>query len=197
LVQARALLELPPRVRSFYVKALWTAWRNHDQYSFDVVARPHDLVAILRLAADADRAVELGTATAWTAIALCLARASRRVATYDPVDRQQRALYLDLVPADVRERITFIHALGRSGPVNGEDVDFLFVDGSHERDDTVATFNVWRPAMTEAGRIVFHDYLDPGNPGVTEAIEELQIHGYRWGRLFVWTRNGQQPKMLG
>src|ERR1700760_2636771 len=87
LTQARALVGLPSAVRSFYVRALWTAWRARDQYSFDVVARPHDLAAILRLAGEADRAVELGTATAWTSIALCLARASRRVATYDPVER--------------------------------------------------------------------------------------------------------------
>ncbi|HEY2771764.1 MAG TPA: class I SAM-dependent methyltransferase [Solirubrobacteraceae bacterium] len=195
-IQARALVDLPPAVRSFYVRALWTAWRKRDQYSFDVVARPRDLAALLRLAADRDRAVELGTATAWTAIALCLARASRRVTTYDPVERTQRQLYLDLVPADVSDRITFVHGPGRMGPTGDQSVEFLFVDGSHDREDTIVTFNVWRPAMTDGGRIVFHDYLDPGNPGVTEAIRELQIPGYRWGRLFVWTSNGRQPILV-
>jgi hypothetical protein len=190
--QAHSLRKLPPDVRSFYIRALWTAWRERDQYSFDVVARPHDLAAILRLAADSDRVVELGTATAWTSIALCLARSSRRVATYDPIERPQRQLYLDLAPAEVQNRITFVHAPGRTGPVNDETIEFLFVDGSHEREDTIATFNVWRPAMAEGGRIVFHDYLDPGNPGVTEAIEELQLQGYSSGRLFVWTQDARQ-----
>lgn len=74
LRQTGALLSLPPDVRAFYIKALWRAWREGDQYSFDVVTRPRDLSEILRLADDAELAVELGTATAWTTIALSVAR---------------------------------------------------------------------------------------------------------------------------
>jgi predicted O-methyltransferase YrrM len=188
VTQISALVRLPPDIRSFYVKALWTAWREHDQYSFDVVTRPRDLGEILRLAGDAELAVELGTATAWTTIALSLARRSRRVVTFDPVERSQRELYLGLVPPDVRERITFIERPGRTGLEGDDPVDFLFVDGSHEREDTIITFNVWHDRISPGGRIVFHDYLDPSNPGVTEAVQTLQLRGSRRERMFVWTR---------
>jgi predicted O-methyltransferase YrrM len=97
-------------------------------------------------------------------------------------------VYLDLVPADVRARITFVHAPGRTGPRGNGSVDFLFVDGSHERDDTIITFEVRQDVIAPGGRIVFHDYLDPGNPGVTEAIQHLQLQGDCVGRLFVWTK---------
>lgn len=107
------------------------------------------------------------------------------------MERKQRKLYLDLVPPDVCERITFVQGPGRSGPQSNDLVDFLFIDGSHEREDTILTFKVWHDVISPGGRIVFHDYLDPGNPGVTEAIETLQLDGYRRGRMFVWTRNGQ------
>ena len=185
--QTRALGRLPPPVRTFYVRALWTAWRHQDQYSLDVVARPHDLAALLRLADGAEVVVELGTATAWTALALALAHDTRRVTTYDPVRRPQRELYLELVPSSVRDRIAFVNDVGRSGPRGPVMVDFVFVDGSHEREDTTRTFSVWRDALAPRGTIVFHDYLDPSYPGVTQAIRELGLEGRQCGRLFVWT----------
>jgi predicted O-methyltransferase YrrM len=188
LIQARALLDLPRPVRWFYLRALWTAWRLGDQYSFDVVTRPHDLLDVLRLAGDAASAIELGTATAWTTIALSLTSESRRVTSFDPVARGQREQYLKLIPPEVRRRITFVQGPGRVGPPSADPVDFLFVDGSHEREDTIRTFNAWQAAIAPGGRIVFHDYLDPGYPGVTEAIHELGLEGRRIGRLFVWTQ---------
>jgi hypothetical protein len=188
IAQLWSLAALPAPVRRFYVRALWTAWRTRDQYSFDVVTRPHDLARILRLAGDADAVVELGTATAWTAIALALARGTRRVATYDPVVRAQRERYLGLVPPAVARRITFIADVGRSGPRTADGVAFVFVDGSHEREDTIRTFEVWRAALAPGGRIVFHDYHDPSYPGVTEAIRELGLTGEHVGRMFAWRR---------
>jgi hypothetical protein len=187
--QTRALARLPATVRSFYIRALWLAWRHQDQYSFDVVARPVDLAQVLRLAEGADVVVELGTATAWTAIALALARQSRRVTTYDPVERPQRELYLGLVAAPVRERIAFVSDVGRSGPGDLRAVEFLFLDGSHQREDTILTFRAWHDTIAPRGRIVFHDYLDPSYPGVTEAVRQLGLEGQECGRLFVWTRD--------
>src|ERR1700719_438501 len=114
--QTSALWKLPVEVRRFYLLALWTAWRRHDQYSFDVVTRPRDLIEVLGLAHDADRVVELGTATAWTTIGPALARCSRHVISYAAVDRPQRQMYLQLIPPSVRDRITFVNDIGRSGP---------------------------------------------------------------------------------
>lgn len=154
-----------------------------------MVARPVELAEILRLAEDADVAVELGTATAWTTLALALARGSRRVTTYDPVKRPQRELYLGLVTPSVRERIEFVQDVGRPGPRGIGPVGFLFLDGSHEREDTMLTFRVWRDAIAPGGTIVFHDYMDPIYPGVTEAIRELGLEGQQLGRLFIWRQD--------
>ncbi|MFL5821913.1 MAG: class I SAM-dependent methyltransferase [Solirubrobacteraceae bacterium] len=188
VVQARAWLKLPAAVRRFYLRALWTAWRQKDQYSFDVVTRPYDLVEILRLAGDAEVVVELGTATAWTTIAFALARPGRRVITYDPVVREERRMYLGLIPPAVRERLTFVKDIGRTGPRTDEPIGFLFVDGSHQREDTVLTFQAWSDAIAPGGAIAFHDYLDPHYPGVTEAIRELDLPGEQRARLFIWRR---------
>lgn len=185
----RALAGLPGAVRTFYIRALWTAWREGDQYSLHVVARPVELAEVLRLARGADVAVEIGTGTAWTTVALALSRTSRRVTTYDPVERPQRELYLGLVSASVRERIEFVRDVGSTGPRGIGPVGFLFLDGSHERDDTVLTFRLWRDAIAPGGTIVFHDYLDPSYPGVTQAIRELGLEGQQCGRLFVWRRD--------
>jgi predicted O-methyltransferase YrrM len=186
-VQTMALVRLPTAVRTFYVRALWVAWRTRDQYSFDVVTRPRDLRAILALAQDADHVIELGTATAWTAIALGVERAARTVTTYDPVYREQRERYLRLVPSQVRDRIHFVQAPGRTGPSSDQPVDFVFIDGSHDRSDTIMTFEVWRPSIQPGGRVVFHDYMDSSNPGVTEAVQALAITGAKVERMFVWT----------
>lgn len=186
-VQARALARLPRPVRAFYVRALWTALSRREQYSLDVVTRPDDLRRILELAGQADRVVELGTATGWTTVALALARPTRSVVTYDPVVRPQRELYLQLVAPDVRQRITFVHGPGRGATPTDGSVGFLFVDGSHEREDTMTTFHVWHEAIAPGGRIVFHDYRDPHNPGITEAVEGLGLAGRQEGRMFVWT----------
>jgi hypothetical protein len=117
-----------------------------------------------------------------------LARPSRRVITYDPVVREQRELYLPLVPGSVRDRIAFVTDVGRSGPRGGDPVDFLFVDGSHQREDTVSTFRVWSTAMVPGGVVVFHDYQNPYYPGVTEAIRDLGLQGEHRGGMFVWRR---------
>lgn len=188
MLQTGALLQLPRAVRSFYLTALWTAWRKRDQYSLHVVTRPLDLREILRIAGDATHVVELGTATAWTSIALALAHIPRRVTTVDPVVRREREIYLGLVSADVRRRITFMKGTGRLGPLSDTPVGFVFDDGSHEREDTIASFRAWSPAIAVGGHMAFHDYLDPSYPGVAEAVTELGLEGTRAGRMFVWTK---------
>jgi predicted O-methyltransferase YrrM len=51
---------------------------------------------LLALARDCDPVVELGTGTAWSAIALALDDRTRRVITCDPWVRHEREAYLDL-----------------------------------------------------------------------------------------------------
>jgi Methyltransferase domain len=65
-------------------------------------------------------------------------------------------------------------------------VDMLFVDGSHERDLTVRTFEAWRAALAPGAVVAFHDVDNPDYPGVGEAIAELGLDGAVEGDLFVW-----------
>ena len=183
--QALALPRLPRPVRRFYLRGLRLARRTEDRYTLDVACRPQELAALLHAARGHRRVVELGTATGWTAISLVLADPGRQVTTYDPVRREQRERYLALVPEEARRRITFVQRPGEELR-DERDVDFLFIDSSHEREETVRSFRRWRERLTPEGTVAFHDFGDPAYPGVDEAIRDLGLRGLARGRLFVW-----------
>jgi predicted O-methyltransferase YrrM len=130
------------------------------------------------------RVVELGTATAWTAITFALDDRRRRVVTYDVVEREEAKRYLGLVGPDVRERIELVVAPGRSGPRDQQPVDLLYIDSSHAREPTIAEVQAWRPYLRAGAPILFDDYAHPDYPGVREAIEELGLKGEVLGKLF-------------
>ena len=90
LGQAASLVRLPPPVAWFYVRALGAAYRHGDRWSLDVVTRPRELAAILDVARGRTAAVEIGTGTAWTTIALALADPRRRGLSLDPFVRPHR-----------------------------------------------------------------------------------------------------------
>jgi predicted O-methyltransferase YrrM len=183
--QALALPRLPGPVRRFYLRGLRLARRTGDRYTLDVACRPRELAALLRSAQGHRRVVELGTATGWTAIALALSDPAREVTTYDPVRRDERERYLALVPEDARRRITFVQRPGEDLRDERE-VDLLFVDSSHQREETVRSFRRWRERLSPDATVAFHDFGDPAYPGVDEAIRELGLRGRARGRLFVW-----------
>jgi predicted O-methyltransferase YrrM len=134
------------------------------------------------------RVVELGTATAWTAITLALDDRRRRVVTYDVIEREEAKRFLDLVGPDVRERIELVVAPGCTGPRDQQRFDLLYIDSSHTREDTVAEVQAWRPYLRPGAPILFDDYTHPGYPGVREAIEELGLKGEVRGTLFIHRR---------
>lgn len=179
---------LPPRVARFNWRARRLAWRAGDQFSLVSATRPADLSLLLKLARNRRRVAELGTATGWTAIALALADPQREVITYDPVRRPECERYLGLVDPAVRERIQFVQALGSSGPLDDRAIDLLYIDSSHERDETVSELEAWRPALRSGSLIIFDDYLHPQYPGVREAVEALGLDGDRRGTLYVHER---------
>jgi predicted O-methyltransferase YrrM len=186
-MQAAALAGLPPRVAAFYVRAVLRALNDRDKWSLDVVIRPRELRALIKAARGRRLVVELGTGTGWSAIALAIADPARRVISLDPVSRVERGRYLALVPARVRDRITFYEQRGEDPPPPGVDeVDILFVDGAHDSESTVAGFESWRPRLAQGGVAAFHDYGDPAYPGVQEAVDRLRLDGERRHRLFIW-----------
>jgi predicted O-methyltransferase YrrM len=181
------LLRLPPRVALFYSRARRAAARTGDEWSLHSATGPLSLALILRLARGRRHVVEIGTGTAWTTAALALADRERRVLSFDPKVWPQRERYLRLAGPAVTARIELVAGGGEDGPgERGWRPDMLFVDGSHERDLTIRTFESWRPALAPGAIVAFHDYENPAYPGVTEAIRALGLRGEVAGDVFVW-----------
>jgi len=61
----------------------------------------------------------------------------------------------------------------------------LYVDSSHEREQTIAEVRAWQPHLRSGALVLFDDYTNPEYPGVREAVEELELEGERRGGLFV------------
>lgn len=188
LVDARfagAVALLPPRVAWFQVRARRLARRSGDLFSLTSVTRPRDLRTLLAVARGRRRVVELGTATGWTAISLALADPGRSVLTCDVVERDEPGRYLGLVSDEVRARVEIAIHAGADGPRDGAPVDLLYIDSSHEREQTIAEVRAWRPALPAGSVIVFDDYTHPDFAGVREAVAELGLAGRVRGTLFV------------
>ncbi len=179
------LRALPRRVVWFQWRARQLAWRTDDLFSFMSATRPEDLRVLLRSARGCHRVVELGTATAWTAIALALEDPARRVISYDPFERPEPHRYLALVDAEVRSRIELVTAPGSTGPRSSEPVDLLYIDSSHDREETIAEVHAWQPSLRPGALILFDDYLNSNFSGVRDAIEQLGLDGERLGKLYV------------
>jgi predicted O-methyltransferase YrrM len=184
--QGGALVRLPPRVARFYLRALRTAHALGDRWSLDVATRPRELAEVLRLARGRGLVVEVGTATAWTALAVALAEPQRRVVSFDVEVRAHRERYVRLVPEAVRARVDLRLGPGERPPADVRDVELLFVDGAHDEASNVAVFEAWRPRLAPGALVLFHDFGDPAYPGVAAAVERLGLQGDARGRLFAW-----------
>jgi predicted O-methyltransferase YrrM len=182
-----SLRVLPVRVGRFWWHARRHARRAGDLFSLNSAARPAELAQLLALARGCAVVVELGTGTAWSAIALALEDRTRRVVSYDPCLRPEREAYLDLAGDAVRERIDLRNEPDTAGPrPQDARAQLLFIDSSHERDSVVGAFRAWRSALAPGAIVVFHDYGHPDYPGVRDAVAELDLSGQASGGVFVW-----------
>ncbi len=182
-----SLRVLPPPIARFY----WRAWRaalhDDDRFSIASAARPAELRQLLALARGRRVVVELGTGTAWSAIALALDDRARRIVSYDPSVRVERDAYLTLAGSDARARIELRAEPDSAGPHAGDaPAELLFIDSEHEREPVLAAFAAWRDALAPGAVVVFHDYAHPRYPGVREAVAELELSGEEVGGVFVW-----------
>jgi predicted O-methyltransferase YrrM len=182
-----ALRVLPPRIALFQWRAMRLARRIGDDFSVVSATRPDKLRVLLRAAAGRRHVVELGTGTAWTSISLLLADPARELVSYDPVERTERELYLRLASRSVRDRLRLVKSSGAAGPQGRQTVDLLYIDSSHEREDTIREVEVWRPALSPGAVIVFDDFDHPVYPGVREAVAQLRLAGEQRGSMFVAT----------
>ena len=187
-LQTASLARLPRPVARFWLRALRRARKERDTWSIDVACRPAEMRVLLDALAAAPRVAEIGTAAAWTTCCLALARPGREVHTWDVEAHPERERYLALLgPAD-RARVHLHDRPGGLGPADPPPVDAVFIDSSHELDETVATFRTWQPVVAPGGVIAFHDYDDDAYPGVTQAVRELGLQGEARGHLFVWRK---------
>jgi predicted O-methyltransferase YrrM len=187
-LQAASLAKLPRPVALFWWRALRRAQAERDTWSIDVACRPAELAVLLDVLAGARRVAEIGTAAAWTTSCIALARPDRVVMSWDVEAHPERERYLALLsPAD-RARVQLFDRPGGLGPADPPPVDAVFIDSSHEREETVGTFRTWEPALPAGGVVAFHDWQDDAYPGVTEAVRELGLLGEARGHLFVWRK---------
>jgi predicted O-methyltransferase YrrM len=187
-----AMRVLPPRVGHFFWRAHRQAQRGGDTFSLASAARPAELAELLALARGRRVVVELGTGTAWSAIALALDDGERHVLSYDPCVRPEREAYLALVDTSVRERIELREEPDSAGLHAGDPpVELLFIDSQHERDPATTAFRAWQDALAPGAVVVFHDYGHPDYPGVAEAITDLGLDGRESGGLFIWQMPAQ------
>ena len=172
----------------FWARAMRRAQADHDTWSIDVSCRPAELRVLLGALGDAPRVAEVGTAAAWTTACIALAQPGREVHSWDVEAHPERDRYLALLGAADRARVLLHERPGGLGPADPPPVDAVFIDSSHERAETVATFRTWEPALSPGGVIAFHDYDDADYPGVTEAVRELGLDGEARGHLYVWRK---------
>ena len=187
-LQSWHLARLPLPVAAFWARALRRAQADRDTWSIDVACRPAELRVLLDALGDARRVAEIGTAAAWTTACIVLARPGREVHSWDVEAHPQRDRYLALIGAADRARVHLHDRPGGQGPADPPPVDAVFIDSSHEREETVATFRTWEAALPPGGVVAFHDYDDPDYPGVTEAVRELGLRGEARGHLYVWRK---------
>lgn len=67
-------------------------------------------------------------------------------------------------------KMSSLHAAERFSP---QSLDFIFIDSSHEYEDTVAEIKAWLPKLRSGGLLCGHDYGHPDYPGVEQAVSEL------------------------
>lgn len=53
-------------------------------------------------------------------------------------------------------------------------ISFLYIDAGHNYEEVKKDIQAWVPKMNEDGIVAFHDYGDPGFPGVQNAVLEWQ-----------------------
>jgi predicted O-methyltransferase YrrM len=181
------LLRLPPRVAVFYSRSRRTAARTGDDWSLVSATPPGSLALLLRLARGRREVVEIGTGSAWTTGALAIAEPRRRVLSFDPIVRPERDVYLGFLPAQARSRIELVDEPGElTAPAGDRRPDFVFIDGSHDREITARTFEAWRPLLAPGGVVAFHDYGNVKYPGVTQALNDMGLRGDVVRDVFVW-----------
>ena len=150
---------------------------------------------LARLAAVADRVVELGVYEGSSALVLCRAlRPGSELHLVDPfVDASGWALRPGARASAAATRLAVRREAERSGPSvrwhmarsqdvgrswDGGPVDLVFVDGDHSPDGCREDWERWHAHVSPGGAVAFHDARlgqpgGDGSPGPTGVVDEL------------------------
>lgn len=127
--------------------------------------------------------LEIGTASAGTLL-LWSRLASQKVITCDLRDMRPMApLFKQLPPPGSQCEVVLLSGnshepeflAGVERELNGEKVDFLFIDGDHTEAGVTADFNDYRHLVRSGGLIAFHDIVE-SQPLPTNQVGRLWAH---------------------
>lgn len=130
------------------------------------------------------RLVEVGIADAASATYLCEAilNLGKTIDKFFWVDDfsygkydQLKVVYQHIIKAAIGEYVDIIptDSIKASKMFNGNSLDFVFLDSSHQYSATKKEIKAWYDKVKDNGIIAGHDATSDENPGVSKAVYEL------------------------
>ena len=83
-----------------------------------------------------------------------------------------------------RARILCMCSLSAAEHVDDKCLDFVFIDADHRASFVRADIAAWRPKLKEGGKIIGHDYIQPG---VKAALKDYENKVHFFQNDHVWT----------
>lgn len=130
------------------------------------------------------RIVECGVANGASAMYLCEAILNRgkNIEKFYWVDsmayggyNQMKVIYENIIKSDLGNYIEVIpqDSVKASKLFNGNSLDFVFLDSSHEYRSTLKEIRAWYGTLKDDAILAGHDYYSTENPGVRKAVDAL------------------------
>jgi cephalosporin hydroxylase len=167
----RRLKQYHARSRSLEETVDWAmSFGRYGYLTIHTLQKRSEIVALAKAVAalKPKTILEIGTARGGTLL-IWSSLASERVITCDLVHRDaQRALLKALPPPGSGCRVELLTGNSHepafkqrvAQALNGEKVDFLFIDGDHTVDGVKADYNDYREFVRPGGLIAFHDIIE-------------------------------------
>jgi cephalosporin hydroxylase len=83
---------------------------------------------------------------------------------YENIIKSGLGKYIEVVPTD---------SVKASKMFNGDSLDFVYLDSSHQYKPTLKEIKAWYPKLRDGALLSGHDFYSKENPGVQKAVKEL------------------------
>lgn len=138
--------------------------------------------ALLYQAAAGRRVLELGTQSGRATV--CLAQSAAQVVRVGRGDQSEAAEWVRRY--GLADRVVFLQGDAAAACATlAPPFDLALIDGEHDAASVTADIAAALPLLAPGGRLAFHDYPDPGWPGVRRTVD---AHARRLG----WRRIAQE-----